>query len=262
MSGLAPASFLSHLKSLYPLGRTSGALPNPWYIVAAVAYSASNKAEAVPEVFQYALQEAKVNKAADAEQFLLAQKIREALFKSGLISGYPRAINSLKTLHEVMPDELREKKIQRNIHASLAEHERVGMNLWRSVYGDTSDGVQKLLDDIYPDMGKPHAMLVVELIADDCHAGYFSRTIGYGFTYGHTEVLSALETSYTLVAALIAGDTPQQIFWHLNGARRGGATLEEVQAVRQISIEVAGRCGISWSDGVPEVPEKLAEEQQ
>lgn len=73
-----------------------------------------------------------------------------------------------------MPDELQEKKIQRyvsylmgilfcfrkvtvgirNIHASLAEHEQVGMALWRSVYGDTSDSVQKLLDDIYPDMGK------------------------------------------------------------------------------------------------------------
>lgn len=66
------------------------ALPNPWYIVAAVAYSASNKAEAVPEVFQYALQELKASKGAESEQFLLAQKIREALFKSGLISGYPK----------------------------------------------------------------------------------------------------------------------------------------------------------------------------
>ena len=91
--------------------------------------------------------------------------------------------------------------------------------------------------------------------------GYFSRTIGYGFTYGHTEILSALETSYTLVAALIAGDTPQQIFWHLNGARRGGATLSEVKAVRDISIEVASRCGIQWSHGVPDVPEILPEEE-
>lgn len=66
------------------------ALTNPWYIAAAVAYSASNKAEAVPQVFQYALQELKTNQAAESEQFLLAQKIREALFKSGLISGYPK----------------------------------------------------------------------------------------------------------------------------------------------------------------------------
>jgi hypothetical protein len=71
-------------------------------------------------------------------------------------------------------------------------------------------------------------------------------------------VLSALETSYTLVSALIAGDTPQQIFWHLDGARRGGATLDQVRAVRQISMEVATRCGITWSDGVPEVAAEAA----
>lgn len=139
------------------------------------------------------------------------------------------------------------------------------MNLWRSVYGDTSDGVQKLLDNIYPDMGRLLMVLVLPEFPAEGNSliitGYFSITIGYGLVYGYTDVLSALETSYTLVAALIAGDTPQQIFWHLNGARRGGATLDEVKAVRQISIEVASRCGISWSDGVPEVPEKLPEER-
>lgn len=55
-----------------------------------VAYSASNKPEAVPKVFEYALQELKANKATEAEQFLLAQKMREALLKAGLTSGYPR----------------------------------------------------------------------------------------------------------------------------------------------------------------------------
>lgn len=66
------------------------ALPNPWCIIAAVAYSASNKAEAVPEVFQYASQELKTSKSMKSERFLLAQKFREALFKSGLTSGYPK----------------------------------------------------------------------------------------------------------------------------------------------------------------------------
>ena len=83
--------------------------------------------------------------------------------------------------------------------------------------------------------------------------GWFARTIGYGLTYGPTEILSSLETSYTLVAALIAGDTPQQITWHLDGAQRAGATFEEVQAVREISIEVAKLSGICWRHSVPQV---------
>lgn len=89
-------------------------------------------------------------------------------------------------------------------------------------------------------------------------AGWFSNTIGYGLTYGFTEVLSPLETSYVLVAALIAGDTPRQIGWHLDGARRGGATFEEVQAVRKISMEVASSAGVKWKDLVPEVKETIS----
>jgi len=57
------------------------------------------------------------------------------------------------------------------------------------------------------------------------------------------------------VASLIASDTPRQINWHLDGARRNGATLEEVIAVRQIAIEAASATGMKWKNGVPEVKE-------
>jgi len=84
-------------------------------------------------------------------------------------------------------------------------------------------------------------------------SGWFSKTIGYGVVYGHSDIISSLETSYTLVAALIAGDTPQQIAWHLDGAQRAGATLDEVRAVRELSIEVAKFSGVQWQHTVPQV---------
>jgi endoribonuclease Dicer len=104
---------------------------NPWYIVAAVAFSASNKPEAVPQVFAHALEDLKslsISAKPDDEK-QLARKMREALFKSGLISGYPKvynviqtpwstievqqAINSLRALSETMPEDLREKELLR-----------------------------------------------------------------------------------------------------------------------------------------------------
>lgn len=100
----------------------------------------------------------------------------------------------------------------------------------------------------------PHTPIDPTLIP--AYLGWFSNTIGYGLTYGFTDILTPLETSYTLVAALIAGDTPRQITWHLDGARRGGATLEEVQAVRRISMEVAREAGVQWREGVPEVKDE------
>ncbi|KAJ3762618.1 AhpD-like protein [Lentinula raphanica] len=224
-------TLLNRLKSIYPIKTTNG---NPWYIVSAVAFSASNEPQAVTEVFQYALTDI----GEEYEQrLLLARKFRDALFKSGLTSGYSKAINSLAALHEVMPPDLKDTKMLRDTSTSIQDHERIGRAFFRETYGDTADSVQTLLDTIYPDMG------------------YFSNTIGYGYTYGFTDILSPLETSYVLVASLIANDTPLQINWHLAGAYRNGASLEEVKAVRRIAIEAASAAGVKWKNDVPEVKE-------
>ena len=71
--------------------------------------------------------------------------------------------------------------------------------------------------------------------------------------YGQTDLFTQVEVSYILVASLIAMDTPRQIGWHLTNAQHGGATAEETNAIRRISMEVAEVSGVKWRDGVPEV---------
>ena len=67
-----------------------------WAVVAAVSFSAANVADAVPLVFQYALdelvrgQQQPNSDEARSEQLVLARKIREAVLQSGLLSGMPR----------------------------------------------------------------------------------------------------------------------------------------------------------------------------
>ena len=73
-----------------------------------------------------------------------------------------------------------------------------------------------------------HTSLLSSLLS----IGFFSLTYAYGFTYGLLSTTSQLDTTYAIVAALIAMDTPRQVRWHLENARRGGATLEETKAVR------------------------------
>ncbi|KAK1221023.1 hypothetical protein PQX77_016173 [Marasmius sp. AFHP31] len=231
MSKLVSSAFLNRIESIYPITASTKVWGNPWYIVASVAFSASNQPEAIPLVFQHALQSTKSHD----ERLLLARKTRDAIFKAGLNSGYARGINSLIALDGVMPEELKDRELSRNRATSSQEHEAEGKKFFEELYGDTAGSVQKLLDDIYPDMG------------------WFSTTIGYGLVYGHNQILTPLETSYTLVSTLIAGDTPRQINWHLNGARRLGATLDEVKAVREIAMEVASLSGVRWKEGVPEV---------
>ena len=82
---------------------------------------------------------------------------------------------------------------------------------------------------------------------------WFCNAIAYGSVCGYTEILDQLETSYVLVGSLIAVDTPSQIGWHLDNARRGGASLEQIRAVRQIAICASQSAGVRWRNVIPEV---------
>ncbi|SJL12059.1 uncharacterized protein ARMOST_15480 [Armillaria ostoyae] len=210
MAAVATREFLASIEALYP--RQARGVVSPWSLVAATAFSSSNLPEAVPEVFKYALDGVNTHD----ERQLLVRKLKDALFKSGLLSGYPKARRTDLSL----PTEAWTK---------------IGQEYFDRTYGDTATTVQPFLKELYPDFE------------------FFSTTFGYGYTYGYFGALSAAETSFTMVAALIANDTPRQVDWHLKGSLRNGATLDEVKAVRQISLDVARASGVVWKNKIPDI---------
>jgi len=248
MADIASETALQHLESLYPHGEiasSSEVIQNPWYLVTLASFAAANRAEAVPLLFKYVLGELEQAQnrfntpvpEANREKYLLAHRFRDAIFKGGMIGGYSRAINALVSLLEVTPEALRNTNRQRDTTLSLPELEKRGQVFYQANYGEIAADVQALLDEIHPDMG------------------WFSNTIAYGLVYGYTEILGQLETSYILVGSLIAVDTPRQINWHLGNARRGGASLEQIRAVREIAVEASQSAGVKWRNAIPEVKE-------
>jgi hypothetical protein len=81
---LATSSFLEALKAVYP--KTSPV--NPWYIVAAVGFSACNRPEEIPLVFEHTLKDI----SSQNEKLLLARRLRDALFKSGMLTGFNKVL--------------------------------------------------------------------------------------------------------------------------------------------------------------------------
>ncbi|KAK0432676.1 hypothetical protein ARMSODRAFT_962234 [Armillaria solidipes] len=229
MAAVATREFLASIEALYP--RQARGVVSPWSLVAATAFSSSNLPEAVPEVFKYALDGVNTHD----ERQLLVRKLKDALFKSGLLSGYPKAINALSQLHPFIPKELRDTKPLRDLSLPTEAWTKIGQEYFDRTYGDTAATVQPFLKELYPDFE------------------FFSTTFGYGYTYGYFGALSAAETSFTMVAALIANDTPRQVDWHLKGSLRNGATLDEVKAVRQISLDVARASGVVWKNEIPDI---------
>ncbi|KAL1678188.1 AhpD-like protein [Schizophyllum commune] len=221
------SSLLARLRELYP----ADADDKTWALVAACAFSAANFPDAVPQVFSSAIE----GETSHDKRLAFARKLRDALFKSAMLCGYPKGINALARLHASMPAELQDKEPLRNLSTTSEDWQRIGEDLFAQTYGEKTDDVRKLLYDIYPDLG------------------YFCMNPAYGFVYGGGGVLTSAEMSFAFVAALIASDVPTQIDWHLQGARRHGASIEQVRAVREIAIEAARAAGVSWKTAVPEV---------
>lgn len=87
----------------------------------------------------------------------------------------------------------------------------------------------------------------------------------YSYVLSNTQVLSAVETSYVLIAGLIPQDVSlareerpfmetnktqvnPQLKGHLRGAINVGATAEEVRAVRSVVIEICEASGMKILD--------------
>ncbi|KAF8448782.1 AhpD-like protein [Boletus edulis BED1] len=233
MADIATPEFLSNLKQLYPPQSTY--VTSPWYAVAAITFSASNCPEAVPLVLEYVLKDLDAIGASHADRLAAARKIRDALFKSGMICGFPKVINALILLHEATPPALQDKETLRNPDPSVEELTQAGKAYFDHTYGETAKDTQGLLKDIYPDLG------------------YYVTNLAYGYGYAFMGATSPMETSFAMISALIAIDTPRQIGWHLDGAMRNGATREEVRAVRSIAMQIAKAAGVVWKHDIPDL---------
>ncbi|KAJ8522617.1 hypothetical protein ONZ45_g835 [Pleurotus djamor] len=234
MDPISPTA-IKQLIPLYPLVPTKAAHPvldNPWYIVACVAFSAAGKPEAVASVYQVVLDDLKSSGYDSVgDHIALVKKLREALFKSSLAYGIPRAVLTMLTLNHAVPQSIRDVTPMLPFPPFLYEAAK------RSVrHGDVAAGIaQGHLDAAHPDMG-----ILCEAIA-------------YGFVHSYDSVISMLETSYVLITASIFIDFPEEVRWQYVNAQRRGATIEEVKAVQQISIKVAELSGFTFRQRVPEV---------
>ncbi|KAF3925396.1 hypothetical protein ABW21_db0205221 [Orbilia brochopaga] len=72
----------------------------------------------------------------------------------------------------------------------------------------------------------------------------------YALILSESTVLSPSETSFTLIAALIPQDVNAQLKPHLQGAVNNGAKEVEVEAVRELVMEICTELGVGWKGEV------------
>jgi len=137
-------------------------------------------------------------------------KIYEALLQNYLFAGYPSALLSLKILKEEFPG----KKFSRTADMNLYHFRRRGEINCRKIYGDKYHKLINNVKKFSPDLAE---WLVLE---------------GYGKVLGR-KGLSLKERELCIVAVLSVMEFEDQLYSHINGAFRTGASIKEITKVMQ-----------------------------
>ncbi|KAH6681934.1 AhpD-like protein [Halenospora varia] len=215
--------------------------PHTWYFISAAVLAILNRPDEITTVYERAIQIDSLpggQTAEHEERLKISRRIREALIKSSAVGGVPKTINALLALKEVTPIELQDEVSEfsptsRRIeiyHTPMPEILTRGQTFFENIYGKISKRV----------MGQMERSGTEDL-------GLIAR-LTYSYILSNTSVLSPAETSYVMIAGLIPQDVNPQLKGHLRGALNGGATKDEVKAVRDIVIRICEASGMRMID--------------
>ena len=173
-----------------------------------------------------------------------------------LIKASTKAINALFLLKSATPPSLLDEPLGYSPTARPSDLYDVpqstvlhrGQSFFDKVYGKVSKRVMSQMDR----SGTEDLGITARLM--------------YGYILSNTNVLSARETSFVLVAGLIPQDVkwhpyfnasihwlsdkvPAQLKGHIKGCLNHGASVEEVKAVREVVIKICEASGMRQLDG-------------
>ncbi|BGO89932.1 hypothetical protein NBRC10512_006441 [Rhodotorula toruloides] len=195
-------------------------------------------------------------------RFAVSQ-IKEALFKSSILIGVPKAIETLLELGDVVEEEDMSKAF---VRSELSLPEQTVTERWVNGQDGLRSVYQDQLDDIFT--------LMAKLGLEDLE--HISQCVTYGtFLTPYSTRASSSPTpdplahdpkllSVVTLSALIPQRTEREILWHLRGAIRRGWKRDEVEKLQASVEEVCEACGVEdVGRGMPRVAdvERLPEEE-
>ncbi|KAH8652485.1 AhpD-like protein [Xylariales sp. PMI_506] len=208
-----------------------------WYLIAATTLTILNRPDEIRKVYTYAIEKecrGAELKSSMEEELRISRRMREALVKTSAIGGLPKTINSLLSLKEVTPVDMLDE-------VGSASPTGRSVDLYQIPTYDILRRGQTFFDMIYGKISKRVMGQMDRSGTEDL--GLIGRLV-YGHILSNVKILSPAETSFIMIAGLIPQDVNPQLKGHLRGALNGGATVEEVRAVRQVAMMICEAYGM------------------
>ncbi|CEI85712.1 hypothetical protein RMCBS344292_00169 [Rhizopus microsporus] len=202
-----------------------------WYLASAVVMSSVNRPEDIQHIYDIVSDNVNKipNKTREEKNRLVSKiilRLREGVFKSHVIVGFPKTINALQTLSKVTPEEIKvllpNKPLRKEETWSDVQNERQrGKALFDKIYDKHTDKVYNNMYNAYPDLAQTALHHL------------------YGPTLAESSILNAKETSLVVVSSLMVQNVPLQLKGHLYGASHNGATQAEIDGVKDLVSKLA-----------------------
>ncbi|KAI7864986.1 hypothetical protein BDF14DRAFT_1731130 [Spinellus fusiger] len=165
-----------------------------------------NRPEDIPEVYRLAEQMIDISdkdtEGKETDKTQVVMRLKDAILKSNLATGFPKSINSMQALSSAIPE-----TIQRRLPTTPI----------RTIYGQYEDRVFNQMYSSYPDLAQAALQQV------------------YGTLLSDTTLIGARETSLLVVVALKLSEQPLQFKSHWYGALNTGSTREEVDSATSVA---------------------------
>lgn len=187
-----------------------------WPFLSAAVLTVNNRPEEIPVLYEYMQQHCVAH-----EHARITREMQEGIMKTAGLCGLPKVINSLTSLKECTPSELRARE---PLRSSEHDYAADGTELFEKVYGKITQRVLGNMRNAYPDLP------------------FYAVNCLYGPLFSPTSGLGAKETCLVIVAALIPQNVIPQLKGHLKGALNCGATQDEVDATCALSKQITAWC--------------------
>ncbi|KAI9495557.1 AhpD-like protein [Zychaea mexicana] len=179
--------------------------------------STLNHAQDIPTIYQTV----EKNIQQQEEKVRVMMRLREGIFKTFAIVGYPRVINSLQALQAAAPSEVLAQLPAKPIRSEsswhdITEQRERGNQLFDAIYERHTQRVREHMYNAYPDL----AQTAINHL--------------YGPILSEPSIVSAKETSLIMIAGLMVQDVPAQLKGHRYGALHLGATQQDLSRVENL----------------------------
>ncbi|KAL0075390.1 AhpD-like protein [Phycomyces blakesleeanus] len=234
MSGLT--GLLGELHGVWNAGVQTTRGQDLWYILAAVVISTLNHPKHVCQVYSVAektIVETTLPEQQQIEKQKMVVRLREGLFKSFPIVGYPKVINALSELNQVIPDTVKlglptEPTRIEDSWEDVVEQRRRGRECFDKIYDRHSQRVIDIMQAGHPDLAQTALYHL------------------YGPVLSDPRSLDGKDTSLVVVACLMAQNLPSQLKGHWYGALHQGVTLDELETVQKSVAKLCGFYNVPW----------------